>query len=81
MKRATTWTLNKKLKNIEDRLLGPKVRPIKIRLINTYSLEEDSKPDKARLDSHYQQAMDDCLLDIHIVEDCKVKKPLNEAYY
>lgn len=75
MKRGTTRTLNKKLQNIEERLLGPQAKPVTILLINTFSLVDDPKPDKARLSRQYQQASNGYLLNIHVVENYKIESP------
>ncbi len=46
MKRGTTRSLNKRLQKIEERLRGPMVHHIEVRLIETYG--EDG-PDKVQV--------------------------------
>jgi len=70
MKKGNTRALNKRLQRIEDRLLGLKVRPIRVILINSYSLEDNPKqPTKARICSQHQPVSRNNSLEIRIIDN------------
>ena len=70
MKKGNTRSLNKRLQRIEDRLLGPKVRPIRVILINSYSLEDNPKqPTKARICSQHQPVSRNNSLEVRIIDN------------
>ena len=69
MKRGNTRTLNKRLQNIEERLLGPKLRPVTIMLINTYSLNGNPKAIKPKLCPQRYHVSRTNPLDIRIIEN------------
>ena len=55
MKRGTTRSLNKRLQNIESRLIGEIINPIKIILINTWDKDKQTIPQpSARLCPEHQ---------------------------
>jgi len=55
MKRGTTRALNKRLQNIESRLIGEIINPIEIKLINTWDKDNHSiQPTQARLRPEHQ---------------------------
>lgn len=76
MKRGNTRILNKRLQNIEERLLGPKLRPITVILINTFGLEENVNPNKARLCPQRQPVSRYNPLNIRIIENYNGENPL-----